>query len=292
MREVLNGFSRAMYSNWLWHKPLQLVVDAGEGLQLGLGRHVVAPTHLLMTHGHSDHVLGLPGFIAARRFSLGAPDKPLTVIFPEGSPAIDLLHASLDRLWPSEKFPVTWIAAAPDAELPLAKNRFIRAFATRHPSRERALGFLVLESRRRLKPEFAACSESELRQRATSGGRAAMTEEYRHILFAHTGDTMPLAPDLFRRADLLVHDATFLQREDRRADLHATTSEAITVARDAGVRRLVLHHVSVRYDRGSLRSRLRAQVQELGFGGECWLLDDSDVIPLAGISSRHEASPL
>ena len=55
MQDVLRGFSRAMYSNWLWHRPLQLLVDAGEGLQLALGTKVFSPSVVAITHGHSDH---------------------------------------------------------------------------------------------------------------------------------------------------------------------------------------------------------------------------------------------
>ena len=82
MQETLRGFSRGMYANWLWHRPLQLLVDAGEGLQIALGSNVFSPSILAITHGHSDHVLGLPGLIAARRFGKGAVEMPLTIVFP------------------------------------------------------------------------------------------------------------------------------------------------------------------------------------------------------------------
>ena len=59
MHNTLRGFSRGMFSNWLWHKPLSLLVDAGEGAQLALGANVFSPSVLAITHGHSDHVLGL-----------------------------------------------------------------------------------------------------------------------------------------------------------------------------------------------------------------------------------------
>ena len=78
MREELRGFSRGMYSNWLWHRPLQLVVDAGEGLQLALGTNVFSPSVLAISHGHSDHVLGLPGFIADFLTDVKAASVPLT----------------------------------------------------------------------------------------------------------------------------------------------------------------------------------------------------------------------
>ena len=95
MQETLRGFSRGMYSNWLWHRPLQLLVDAGEGLQIALGANVFSPSVLAITHGHSDHVLGLPGLIAARRFGKGAVDKPLTIVYPEGSRGVQAVRELL-----------------------------------------------------------------------------------------------------------------------------------------------------------------------------------------------------
>ena len=40
-----------MFSNWLWHRPLDLLIDAGEGLQLALGQKVWAPDVVAITHG-------------------------------------------------------------------------------------------------------------------------------------------------------------------------------------------------------------------------------------------------
>lgn len=276
----LTGYSRAMYSNWLWYRPLQLLIDAGEGLPLVLGTNVFSPSIVAITHGHSDHVLGLPGFAGARRFGKGATDKPWTVIYPAGSAGIDAVKTAITGLWSRVTFPVSWIPITPGSTFPLTKNRVLESFSVTHVPPDPALGYRVLETRRRLKPEYAALPAEEIERRARHHGRDELLEEFRHVLFAHSGDAMPIATDLARDADILVHDATFLGTNERREQIHATSEEALQVARAAGARLLVLHHLSVRYDRATALPRLREQVAASGFGGACWLLDESAFIDL------------
>jgi ribonuclease Z len=280
MQETVRGFSRGMYSNWLWHRPLQLLVDAGEGLQIALGSNVFSPSVLAITHGHSDHVLGLPGLVAARRFGKGAVDKPLTIVFPEGSVGVQAVREWLGRAYAGVVFPLTWIAAVPGTAVPLGKGRRIEAIAVRHTTNEAALGYRVVELRKRLKREFASLPQSEIEAAARKGARDEMLEDAAHVLFAHSGDAMPIDPSLVMNADLLVHDATFLNEPDRREPIHATTEEALEVAKRADVKSLVLYHLSIRYDRDTALPALRAQVASSGFTGDCWLLDDDRWIAL------------
>jgi ribonuclease Z len=280
MQDALRGYSRGMYSNWLWHKPLQLLVDAGEGLQIALGSNVFSPSVLAISHGHSDHVLGLPGLLAARKFGKGAVDKPLTIVFPEGSVGVQAVREYLGRAYAGVVFPLNWIAAVPGTSVPLGKNKAIEAISVRHTSNEAALGYRVIESRRRLKPEFASLPQADIEAAARQGNRDELLEDVRHIVFAHSGDAMPIDPALVRDADVLVHDATFLNEPDRREPIHATTEEALEVARLANVNTLVLYHLSIRYDRATALPALRAQVAKSGFTGDCWLLDEDEFVEI------------
>ncbi len=70
-------------------------------------------------------------------------------------------------------------------------------------------------------------------------------------MFAFVMDTRmcQAALDLARDADLLVCEATFLHRDADLAEryAHLTARSAAEMARDAGVRKLVLTHLSQRY---------------------------------------------
>jgi len=177
-------------------------------------------------------------------------------------------------------FPLTWIAAVPGTAVPIGKNKQLEAMRVRHTANEAALGYRIVETRKRLKPEFASLSQSEIEAAAKNGTRDDLLEDVAHVLFAHSGDAMPIEPSLVMNADLLVHDATFLDEPDRREPIHATTEEALDVARQAGVKSLVLYHLSIRYDRATAIPALRAQVASSGFTGDCWLLDEADFIEI------------
>jgi ribonuclease Z len=280
MRDIFVGYSRGMYSNWLWHRPLQLVIDAGEGLPLALGSHVFGPSIVAITHGHSDHVLGLPGFAGARRFGKGAQSKEWTVVYPAASTGVETIKQTIADLWRGVVFPISWIPLAAGQAHTISKDRVLEGFDVSHLSEGPAFGYRVLETRRRLKPEHAELPREEIERQAQQHGRAHLMEEYRHVLFAHSGDAMPILPTLATGADILVHDATFLGHQERRDPIHATSEEALQVARAAGVGSLILYHLSIRYDRAMAVPRLREQVAASGFVGDCWLLDEGEFIPL------------
>ena len=275
------GFSRALYSNWFWHRPLQLLIDAGEGLPIALGTSVYSPSVVAITHGHSDHVLGLPGFVGARRFGKGAPDKPYTVLYPSGSSGVRAIRDVITNLWKDVIFPIDWIAMQPGDTHPLGGKRTVEAFEVSHVVGEPALGYRVLENRRRLTAEHAGKPSEEIERLARLHGRESLMEFFDHAVFVHSGDAMPIDISRTSGADLLVHDATFLGSAERREPIHATSEEALEVARVAAVRALVLNHLSIRYERPMAIERLREQVHRSGFRGSCWLLDEAKFITLS-----------
>jgi ribonuclease Z len=237
--------------------------DCGEGTQrqmirFGTGFDVAA---IFFTHFHADHYLGAIGFL--RTLSMLGRSEPLQLYGPR--PARRLLEIMLFTGTETFAFPVEIHEIEPGAVVRM-NGAEVRAYATRH--RTPSLGYALVEDPRpgRFHPERAAAlgipagplfGALQRGQSVEVKGRMVHPEEVvepprrgRRIVI--TGDTRPLEAtvEAARGADILVHDATFSDDERERAEetLHSTAREAGRVAREAGVRSLVLTHLSTRYD--------------------------------------------
>ena len=111
-----------------------------------------------------------------------------------------------------------------------------------------------LEYRRHLSHRRAAFGETIVLEDGRSVSPADLVGSPRRgRTLVYTGDTRPslTVVEASRGADLLIHEATFGSDELERAKEtgHSTAAEAARVAVEAGVRRLVLTHISPRYSR-------------------------------------------
>ncbi len=240
-----------------------LLFDCGEGTQrqmirYGTGFDVAA---IFFSHFHADHYLGAIGFL--RTLSMLGRTAPLYLYGPR--PAKRLLEVMLFAGTDALNFPIEIHELEPGAVV-RRPGAEVRAYPTSH--RTPSLGYALVEDARpgRFHPELATSlgvSEGPLfgelqRGRPVEvGGRTVRPEEVleatrRGRTVVVTGDTRPVAATAAaaRGADLLVHEATFGDDEQERAEetFHSTAREAGRVAREAAVERLVLTHLSTRYD--------------------------------------------
>ncbi len=209
-----------------------LIIDGGTGLRL-LGKHLLedpAPIkiHLLLTHGHWDHLLGIPFFLPIY--------QETTEILVDGwPPAFQAMTRVFDSNLGDGFFPVAFenLKARIDflnrlSHGPLEVDGVsIDAIHTNHP--QGGFGFRFREGDH----SMVFITDNEL---GTDQGRR-----------------LPEFAEFARDCDLLIHDAQFLPSDlpEHQGWGHSTYAEAVNLAQMAGVRSLILtHHDPGRSDAG------------------------------------------
>jgi ribonuclease Z len=246
----------------------RLLFDCGEGTQRQLLRTVGLPDMqaVFLTHHHADHWLGLPGML--KSFELRDREAPLTVYGPPGTS--DLMHA-MRIVYGRLRYPF----AVVDLEAGDAVTRDgyeIAPFNVRH--RGHAFGYAIVEDERAGRfdaelatrlgvpfgPDFGRLQRGEIVNGVSPEQVIGPARAGRKIVIS--GDTAPceMVRVAAHQADLLVHEATFIEKERERAlqTGHSTAHQAAELARDAEVRMLALTHVSTRYAGAEIRDEARA----------------------------------
>ena len=245
----------------------RLLVDCGEGTQRQLMRStgLVELEELLLTHFHADHVLGLPGML--KTFALRQRERELHVYGPRG---LGRLFSTLAPIIGRLTFPVRLHELEPNDELERDGYR-IAAFEVDHggvglgyafveeprpgqfdPDRARELGVAP-------GPDFGRLQGGETVGGVEPGQVMGETRRGRKVVL--TGDTAPceMTRLVAWEADLLVHEATFLEEDAERAAEtgHSTAAGAGEVAAASSVEMLALTHISPRYAAGQVRDEAR-----------------------------------
>jgi ribonuclease Z len=241
----------------------RLLFDCGEGTQRQLLRSAVGLVELrevFVSHFHADHYLGLPGML--KTFALRGRDVPLTVYGPRG---LKNLFGTLRRVFGKLTYPVDLVELRPRDVLERG-DYDLATFPVEHGVD--SLGFALVEHPRPGRfdvdaadalgvpagPERGLLQAGEPVQ--VAGGRTVTPEEVlgperlgRKIVLSGDTASSESVLEAARGAEVLVHEATFLDEERDRAQEtdHSTAVEAASIAREAEVGLLALTHLSNRY---------------------------------------------
>ncbi|HWX46390.1 MAG TPA: ribonuclease Z [Solirubrobacteraceae bacterium] len=248
----------------------RLLFDCGEGTQRQLLRSVgLADVEcVFITHFHADHWLGLPGML--KSFALRDREQPLSVY---GPPGLGELMAATRFIYGRRlPYELTIAELGPGEAVELEGYR-VAPVPVSHKGAS-AVGYAIVEDARpgeldpqlaerlgvRPGPDFGRLVRGETVNGVRPEQVVGPTREGRKVVIS--GDTSPCETLVVaaHQADVLVHEATFVEEEAERARQtgHSTARQAAELARAAEVRLLVLTHLSTRYAGGEVREEARA----------------------------------
>ncbi|OEJ31941.1 ribonuclease Z [Streptomyces subrutilus] len=260
-----------------------ILFDPGEGTQRQMLRAGVAAhdvNRICVTHFHGDHSLGLAGVI--QRINLDRVPHPVTAHYPaSGQKFFDRLrYATAYR----ETVRLAEEPVAGDGMRVLARgdSYLLEARLLSHPVE--SFGYRLTEpDGRRMIPELLArhgIKGPDVGRIQRDGRLGEVTleqvsEPKPGQRFAFVMDTRLCegVDELAEGCDMLVIESTFLDEDEPLATEHGhlTAGQAARVARDAGVRHLVLTHFSQRY---TDPSEFERQARAAGFEGELTVAAD------------------
>ncbi|MFH1520376.1 MAG: ribonuclease Z [Candidatus Micrarchaeota archaeon] len=224
--------------------------DCGEGTQRQLMKYKVgygSIDHILISHPHLDHYLGLFGLLETLKLSSPSP-RQVNIFGP----------SSLDL----DKYKFVKLSKLRNGPIHIGKNFTVSAFPVKHV--KNSFGFIFQENDKLKFHEEKAHSlglQGKLFKEIQKKGKVK-TEKGEVKLedvtwrnpgrkIVYSGDCLPNDNliEAARDADVLIHEATFdsSKKDDAIERMHSTSIDAATIAKKANVKQLVLTHISPRY---------------------------------------------
>jgi ribonuclease Z len=264
-----------------------ILFDPGEGTQRQMLRAGVAAhdlNRICVTHFHGDHSLGLAGVI--QRINLDRVPHEITAHYPKsGQRFFDRLrYATAYR----ETVELTQAPVDADGVLATVPAYTLEAHGLSHPVESYGYRLVEPDGLRMLPARLAAHGIrgpdiGRIQREGSVDGVLLhdVSETRRGQRFAFVMDTR-LCDGVYALAegcDMLVIESTFLDEDEQLAvdHGHLTAGQAARVAREAGVRHLVLTHFSQRY---SEPAEFERQARAAGFEGELTVAHDLLRVPV------------
>jgi ribonuclease Z len=170
---------------------------------------VIPINHVLLTHGHMDHAAGVAYYLSHRKF---CGQSPGTILAPPNtlSPIRQILEAwgKLD----GNRIPGNLVGVEPGDEFQIKPNLIARVFPTKHT--RGAVGFTVIEKRKKLLPEYLGLSGPQIVELKRQGVQIDTPLEM--PLVSYLGDTQYAdfsQLDYISNSKILIAECTFYEDE-------------------------------------------------------------------------------
>lgn len=218
-------------------------------------RIALSSNYIALSHGHMDHVAGLPYYFSQRMFQRIGPGT--CVCHPDLAEPLRAMMLSWTGL-EGQRTQFEIIPMPPDEQIEIKNNIFLRGIEVSHAVG--AMGYAIVERRSKLKPEYFDLPQERLRALKSSG--VEITRSLEIPLVAYTGDT-ELGPYLFRdefaNAKIVICECTFFEPDHKtraRVGKHLHVTDLIKLLGVWQADAIILVHLSRRTNLAAARELL------------------------------------
>lgn len=218
-------------------------------------RAMLASKFVAISHGHMDHTGALAYYCSQRRFQgMGSGH---IVCDKRVAPAVHKMMAGFNDL-EGQKTPYELIELEPDGQVMIKNSIYLRAFELEHTSP--SFGYVIVEKRTKLKPEYVDFPQDKLKELKDRGIEITRTLEI--PLIAYIGDTGPgphLIREDVRKAQIIITECTFFEpdhRERAKTGMHLHVADLAEWLKVAEAQAFVITHISRRTPLGYARDRI------------------------------------
>ncbi|MBR9705949.1 ribonuclease Z [Candidatus Pacearchaeota archaeon] len=248
----------------LSYKSENILIDCGEGTQRQFRKLDLNPgkvTKILLTHWHGDHVLGLPGLF--QTLALSGYNKKMKIYGPRGTKKyMKELTASFI---PVLKFEAE-VFEVKDKVFFENKDFQLQAYSLEH-GKVPVNGYKFIEKnklridKKKLKKLNISRDELSKLSLLTSGKSIKINKKTitpkqltyqslgKSVSFIFDTKVCPKAKSLAKNSDLAIMESTYANEEEELAKEygHMSAGQAATIAKQSNVKKLILTHISQRY---------------------------------------------
>ena len=239
-----------------------MLFDCGEGTQRQLIYARVSPmkiSKIFLSHYHGDHILGLPGLLQSMNFR--GRDTKLTIYGPKG---LNKLKEAIFTLgYCKIEFPIDFIEIGSEVvektEEYIIKSQNVNhqvpclAYSIEELKKPRFLRQKAIELGVPVGPDFGRLHNGE---EVEIDGKIIKPEQVlgpprKGIKITYSGDTTPCDEmiELAKDSTLLIHESTYVKDDKDKAEenFHSTSADAALIAKKSNSKRLIMTHISTRY---------------------------------------------
>jgi len=240
-----------------------ILFDCGEGTQRQFRKAHLNPcklTKILITHWHGDHVLGLPGLF--QTLALNGYKKTLEIYGPVGTKRF--VKNLLDTFVFVEKLEMRVTEIEKDCKFLEGKDFFIEAKHVKHGTKCLAYNFVQKGELRIDKKKISKFKISPgVHLAELKKGKDIVYEKkkykFKDLTFKEVDKKISFVMDtaydksigkFVEGADVLISEASFLKELESEAKdyKHLTAEQAGKIAKEGHVKKLILVHLSQRYE--------------------------------------------